>query len=137
MTKNYDNICFVFLRIVYYCNISRRINQVSDYVYLWGGSSYYRQFFCRLTLYYTIEKYFLSTFFQTFLISSIHTKASNHGDFTWSWVLWLPGFGFYIFILLNKYITFLALVIWTKKILKKSKKIVKLGCFRLYNILGS
>ena len=80
MTKNYDNICFVFLRSVYDCNISRRINQVSDCVYLWGGSSYYRQFFCRLTLYYTIEKYFLSTFFQTFLISSIHgvTEAISY-----------------------------------------------------------
>ena len=137
MTKNYDNICFVFLRVVYYSNISRRINRVSDYVYLWGGSSYYRQFFCRLTLYYTIEKYFLSTFFQTFLISSIHTKTSNQSNFTCGYILMLSGFDFYIFILLNKYITFQALVIWTEKILKKSKKIMKLGCFRLYNILGS
>ena len=137
MTKNYDNICFVFLHSVYYCNISRRINQVSDYVYSWGGSSYYRQFFCRLTLYYTIEKYFLSTFFQTFLISSIYIKLSNQSDFAWSWLLVPLGFGFYIFILLNKYITFWAPVIWTKKILKKSKKVVKLDCFRLYNILGS
>ena len=120
MTKNYDNICFVFLRSVYYCNISRRISRVSDYVYLRGGSSYYWQFFCRLTLYYTIEKYFLSTFFQTLAISSLYTKTSNQSDFIWSWVLWLPGFGFYIFILLNKYITFRGLYIWA---IKNSKKI--------------
>ena len=49
----------------------------------------------------------------------VYTKASNHGDFTWSWVLWLLGFDFYIFILLNKYITFRGLVIWTKKNSKK------------------
>ena len=65
------------------------------------------------------------------------TKASNQSDFTWCWVLWLPDFDFYIFILLNKYITFLGLYILAEKILKKSKKIMKLGCFRLYNILGS
>ena len=67
----------------------------------------------------------------------VYTKASNQSNFTCGWVLGLSGFDFYIFILLNKYITFRALVIWTKKILKKSKKIVKLDCFRLYNILGS
>ena len=31
-------------------------------------------------------------------------KLSNHGDFTCDYILGLPGFDFYIFILLNKYI---------------------------------
>ena len=82
-------------------------------------------------------KIFFINFFQIFLISSIYTKLSNHGDFTWGYILGLLGFGFYIFILLNKYITFRDLYIWAIKILKKSKKVVKLDCFRLYNILGS
>lgn len=38
--------------------------------------------------------------------------------------------------MINKYITSRALVNWAKKILKKSEKVVKLDCFRLYNILG-
>ena len=46
--------------------------------------------------------------------------------------LWL----LYIYLIINKYITFRALVIWAEKILKKSEKVVKLGCFGLYNILG-
>lgn len=69
-------------------------------------------------------------------------KLSNQGDFAWGRLLVPLGFGFYIFIylMINKYITsralVQALVIWTKKILKKSKKVVKLDSFRLYNILG-
>ena len=65
-------------------------------------------------------------------------KLSNQGNFTWSLVLGLSGVGFYIFILLNKYITFWGLYIWAiKNSKKKSKKVVKLDCFGLYNILGS
>ena len=122
--------------MLYLLFITRR-TLIDEYITFGGNRFHYRQFFDRLILYYTIKKYFLSTFFQTLIISSIYTKASNQSNFTWGWILGLLGFDFYIFILLNKYITFRALVIWAKKILKKSKKIVKLDCFRLYNILGS
>ena len=137
MTKNYDNICFVFLRIVYYSNIfGEVIKYLTTYIYeaalhIIGSFSVASHYIIRL------KNIFYKLFFQTLVISSIHTKASNHGDFTWGWILWLSGFGFYIFILLNKYITFRGLYILAEKILKKSKKVVKLGCFRLYNILGS
>ena len=50
----------------------------------------------------------------------VYTKLSNQGDFTWGYILVLLGFGFYIFILLNKYITFRGLYIWD---IKNSKKI--------------
>ena len=49
----------------------------------------------------------------------VYTKASNQSNFTCGYILGLLGFGFYIFILLNKYITFSAPVIWTKKNSKK------------------
>ena len=66
-------------------------------------------------------------------------KLSNQSDFALGLVLVPLGFGFYIFIylMINKYITSRALVNWVRKILeKKSEKVVKLGCFGLYNILG-
>ena len=69
-------------------------------------------------------------------------KLSNQGDFAWCRILVPLGFGFYIFIylMINKYITsralVQALVIWARKILKKSEKVAKLDCFVLYNILG-
>ena len=68
----------------------------------------------------------------------VYTKLSNQGDFACGWLLVPLGFGFYIFIylMINKYITSRAPVIWARKILKKSKKVVKLDCFGLYNILG-
>ena len=62
-----------------------------------------------------LKNIFYQLFFKFWWFRLYILKLSNQGDFTWCWVLWLPGFGFYIFILLNKYITFQALVIWTKK----------------------
>ena len=67
---------------------------MDEYIAFGGGHFHYRQFFCRLTLYYTIEKYFLSTFFQTLMISSIYTKAVKSGQFhlrldSWAAGLWL------------------------------------------------
>ena len=74
-----------------------------------------------------LKNIFLSTFFSNFLnffytwrnlddfdFIYVHMRAyilelPNQGNFTWSWFLGLPDF--YIFILLNKYITFRALVI--------------------------
>ena len=50
----------------------------------------------------------------------VYTKLSNQSDFTCGYILGLLGVGFYIFILLNKYITFWALYIWA---IKNSKKI--------------
>ena len=47
-------------------------------------------------------------------------KLPNQSDFTCGWVLGPLGVDFYIFILLNKYITFRALYIWA---IKNSKKI--------------
>ena len=59
---------------------------------------------------------------HVYMYACVYTKASNQSDFTWGYILRLPGFGFYIFILLNKYITFRGLYILAEKILKKSKK---------------
>ena len=44
---------------------------IAEYITFGGNRFHYRQFFDRLILYYTIKKYFLTTFFQTFVISSI------------------------------------------------------------------
>ena len=51
----------------------------------------------------------------------VYTKLSNQGDFAWGWPLVPLGFGFYIFIylMINKYITYQALVNRAKKILKQ------------------
>ena len=69
-----------WLRVVYQGIFLWGIDRVSDCVSSWGCPFHYRQFFGRLTLYYTTEKYFLSTFFQIFLISSIHggTEAISY-----------------------------------------------------------
>ena len=54
----------------------------------------------------------------------VYTKLSNQDDFAWGWPLVPLGFDFYIFIylMINKYITSRALVIWAKKFWKNLKK---------------
>ena len=49
------------------------------------------------------------------IYTKLQIRAISLGD----WILKLSGFDFYIFILLNKYITFRALVILAKKNSKK------------------
>ena len=86
-----------WLRVVYQGIFLWGIDRVSDCISSWGCPFHYRQFFGRLTLYYTTKKYFFSTFFQIFLISSIYTKAFKSGQFhlglyslaTWLWLLYI------------------------------------------------
>ena len=79
-----------------------------------------------------LENDFLIGFFQTFLISSIYTGRLNQSVFALDLVLVPLGFGFYIFIylMINKYITSRALVIWARKILKKIQKSREIRLFR-------
>ena len=67
-----------------------------------------------------LKNIFYQLFFKLWQFRLYILKLSNQGNFTWGWILGLLGFGFYIFILLNKYITFRGLYIWA---IKNSKKI--------------
>ena len=55
------------MRVVYQCVVLWGIDRVAERVSSWGGFLHHRQFFYRLALYYTIEKWFFIKSFQIFL----------------------------------------------------------------------
>ena len=69
-----------------------------------------------------LKNIFYQLFFKLSYFLLYILKLLNQGNFTWGWIIWLLGFDFYIFILLNKYITFWTLVIWAIKNSKKNLK---------------
>ena len=100
--------------------ITRRpLNQVSDCISL-SRSTWILSGSFFVASYYIIrfKKYFLLIFFKLRWFR-LYILSFKSRQFHFGWILKLPGLSFYIFILLNKYITFRALVIWAIKILKK------------------
>ena len=71
-----DRQSLLWMRVVYHVvrrlsqcsHLGKLIDRVAERVSSWGGSLHYWQFFHRLTLYYTIEKWFFIKSFQIFFI---------------------------------------------------------------------